>query len=66
MSGVFCLQFWSREILRHTTHDDFKEQLLPAAQKAMLRNPEVILSSQYTHFLVFRCIVYFGILNNKI
>lgn len=36
---------WSHEILRHCNHEDFKEQLLPATQKAMLRNPEVILST---------------------
>ncbi|KAK7087777.1 stalled ribosome sensor GCN1-like [Littorina saxatilis] len=35
----------SKEILRHCSHDDFKGQVLPAAQKAMLRNPEVILST---------------------
>ncbi|GFR94660.1 translational activator GCN1-like, partial [Elysia marginata] len=30
------------ELLRHCSHDEFKDQVLPAAQKAMLRNPEVI------------------------
>uniref|UniRef100_A0A1S4L777 TOG domain-containing protein n=1 Tax=Ixodes scapularis TaxID=6945 RepID=A0A1S4L777_IXOSC len=32
-------------MLRHVTHDDFKGQLLPALQKAMLRNPEIIMES---------------------
>ncbi|XP_005111057.1 eIF-2-alpha kinase activator GCN1 [Aplysia californica] len=32
----------SAELLRHVTHEEFKEQVLPAAQKAMLRSPEVI------------------------
>ncbi|KAK3760896.1 hypothetical protein RRG08_042111 [Elysia crispata] len=30
------------ELLRHCSHEEFKDQILPAAQKAMLRNPEVI------------------------
>ncbi|XP_058803320.1 stalled ribosome sensor GCN1 isoform X2 [Phymastichus coffea] len=29
--------------LRRISHDDFKSQLLPALQKAMLRNPEIII-----------------------
>ncbi|XP_049938173.1 eIF-2-alpha kinase activator GCN1 [Schistocerca serialis cubense] len=33
----------SRPLLRHVTHEEFKQTLLPAMQKAMLRNPEVIL-----------------------
>lgn len=32
-----------RPLLRQLTHDEFKSQLLPAIQKAMLRNPEIIL-----------------------
>ncbi|KAJ8872924.1 hypothetical protein PR048_026540 [Dryococelus australis] len=35
----------SRVLLRHVTHDDFRQQLLPAMRKAMLRNPEVILEA---------------------
>ncbi|XP_034945471.1 eIF-2-alpha kinase activator GCN1 [Chelonus insularis] len=31
--------------LRRLTHDDFENQLLPALQKAMLRNPEIIIQS---------------------
>nr|XP_023696536.1 eIF-2-alpha kinase activator GCN1 [Paramormyrops kingsleyae] len=31
---------WSGSILRHITHGNFREQLLPALQKAMLRSPE--------------------------
>lgn len=31
--------------LRRLTHDDFKDQLLPALQKSMLRNPEIIIDS---------------------
>ncbi|XP_071180493.1 stalled ribosome sensor GCN1-like [Mytilus edulis] len=34
-----------KDILRHCSHDDMKGQILPAAQKSMLRNPEVILES---------------------
>ncbi|XP_055861350.1 eIF-2-alpha kinase activator GCN1-like [Biomphalaria glabrata] len=30
------------ELLRHCTHEDFKDLILPAIQKAMLRNPETI------------------------
>ncbi|CAL7933790.1 unnamed protein product [Xylocopa violacea] len=32
-------------LLRRITHDEFKSQLLPALQKAMLRNPEIIIES---------------------
>ena len=32
-----------RALLRQLTHDEFKNQLLPAVQKSMLRNPEIIL-----------------------
>lgn len=39
-------QVSSRGILRQCTHQDFKEQVLPAVQKAMLRNPEIILGSK--------------------
>ncbi|XP_008548705.1 eIF-2-alpha kinase activator GCN1 [Microplitis demolitor] len=31
--------------LRRLSHDDFKNQVLPALQKAMLRNPEIIIDS---------------------
>lgn len=31
--------------LKRLTHDDFKNQLLPALQKAMLRNPEIIIQT---------------------
>ncbi|KAH9524200.1 translational activator of GCN4 [Bulinus truncatus] len=34
--------FNNTELLRHCTHEDFKELVLPAIQKAMLRNPEII------------------------
>lgn len=33
----------SKPVLMHINHDEFKQQLLPAIQKAMLRNPEIIL-----------------------
>ncbi|KAJ9595704.1 hypothetical protein L9F63_013117, partial [Diploptera punctata] len=33
----------SEALLKHVSHDEFKQQLLPAMQKAMLRNPEIIL-----------------------
>ncbi|KAM0733122.1 Stalled ribosome sensor GCN1 [Formica fusca] len=32
-------------LLRRLTHEEFKTQLLPALQKAMLRNPEIIIES---------------------
>lgn len=35
----------SHPLLARLTHDEFSSQLLPAIQKAMLRNPEVILPS---------------------
>ncbi|CAG5089337.1 Similar to Gcn1: eIF-2-alpha kinase activator GCN1 (Mus musculus) [Cotesia congregata] len=35
----------STPFLRRLTHEDFKNQLLPALQKAMLRNPEIIIDS---------------------
>nr|CAD7392316.1 unnamed protein product [Timema cristinae] len=33
----------SEPLLKHVTHEEFKQFLLPAMQKAMLRNPEIIL-----------------------
>ncbi|XP_046688091.1 eIF-2-alpha kinase activator GCN1-like [Homalodisca vitripennis] len=33
----------ARALLTRVTHDEFRSQLLPAIQKAMLRNPEIIL-----------------------
>jgi hypothetical protein len=35
----------SESLLKHVSHKEFKQQLLPAMQKAMLRNPEIILES---------------------
>ncbi|XP_021942062.1 eIF-2-alpha kinase activator GCN1, partial [Zootermopsis nevadensis] len=35
----------SDSLLKHVSHEEFKRQLLPAMQKAMLRNPEIILES---------------------
>ncbi|XP_046621828.1 eIF-2-alpha kinase activator GCN1 isoform X1 [Neodiprion virginianus] len=32
-------------LLKRVTHDEFKNQLLPALQKAMLRNPEIIIEA---------------------
>ncbi|XP_017884303.1 eIF-2-alpha kinase activator GCN1 [Ceratina calcarata] len=32
-------------LLRRISHEEFKNQLLPAIQKAMLRNPEIIIES---------------------
>lgn len=34
-----------KDILKHCSHDDMKGQIIPAAQKAMLRNPENVLQS---------------------
>lgn len=31
--------------LKRISHDDFKDQMLPALQKAMLRNPEIIIEA---------------------
>jgi hypothetical protein len=35
----------SDSLLKHVSHEEFKQLLLPAMQKAMLRNPEIILES---------------------
>eukprot|EP00105_Crassostrea_gigas_P037138 XP_019921286.1 PREDICTED: eIF-2-alpha kinase activator GCN1 [Crassostrea gigas] len=35
----------SNELLRHLNHAEFKEKVLPALQKAMLRSPEIILEA---------------------
>nr|XP_022338883.1 eIF-2-alpha kinase activator GCN1-like [Crassostrea virginica] len=35
----------SSELLRHINHAEFKDQVLPALQKAMLRSPEIILEA---------------------
>ncbi|XP_052799821.1 eIF-2-alpha kinase activator GCN1-like [Mya arenaria] len=34
-----------RDILRHCSHDTFKSMILPFTQKALLRNPEIILEA---------------------
>ncbi|XP_013411317.1 eIF-2-alpha kinase activator GCN1 [Lingula anatina] len=34
-----------KEFLRHISHEDFKDKILPAVQKAMLRNPEIVLQA---------------------
>ncbi|XP_074643687.1 stalled ribosome sensor GCN1-like [Tubulanus polymorphus] len=34
-----------KHLLRHLNHDDFKKIILPAVQKAMLRNPEIVVES---------------------
>ncbi len=39
----FVWQESSKEILRQVNHDMFKESILPAVDRAMLRNPEIIL-----------------------
>lgn len=33
----------AKALLTRVSHDEFRSQLLPAVQKAMLRNPEIIL-----------------------
>ncbi|XP_029653142.1 eIF-2-alpha kinase activator GCN1 [Octopus sinensis] len=40
-----------QSLLRHVNHEDFNEILLPAAQKATLRNPEIILQA-VEHLLI--------------
>lgn len=35
----------TRPLLRQLSHDDFKELILPALKKSLLRNPEVILEA---------------------
>ncbi|RWS30291.1 Translational activator GCN1-like protein [Leptotrombidium deliense] len=32
-----------QHIVKHMSHDDFKQKILPAIQRAVLRNPEVVL-----------------------
>jgi len=34
-------------LLCHVTHDDFNGLILPAVQKSLLRNPEVVLECKY-------------------
>jgi len=36
----------SGSLLRHVTHSEFKELLLPALQKTMLRSPENAMQSE--------------------
>ena len=33
----------SKALLRHIEHDQFKTLILPAMEKAMLRNPEIVV-----------------------
>lgn len=40
--AVFIIEE-SQPLLKYITHEEFKKSLLPAMQKAMLRNPEIIL-----------------------
>ena len=34
-------------LLCHVTHDDFNSLILPAVQKSLLRNPEIVLECKY-------------------
>ncbi len=34
-------------LLKHVSHDEFKSVLLPAVQKALLRNPEAIAQGEF-------------------
>lgn len=40
---VLYLQKSTQDILRHCSHGTFKDKLWPSTQKALLRNPEIIL-----------------------
>ena len=46
-SILFVLKVHSGSLICHVTHDDFNSLILPALQKALLRNPEVVLESEY-------------------
>ena len=51
MSGLtfnklICLQVNSKWLLCHLTHDEFKNSVLPAVQKAMLRSPENVMQGR--------------------
>jgi len=37
------------ELLRHVTHDEFQSLLLPALDRALLRNPETAIVCKYWH-----------------
>lgn len=41
------LQVSGQDILRHCSHAYFKDKLWPATQKALLRNPEIILEGRF-------------------
>ena len=43
---VVDFQKCGREILRYCTHAIFKTKILPLAQKALLRNPEIIVGGK--------------------
>ena len=43
---AFSCQVHFGPLLCHVTHDDFSSLILPAVQKVLLRNPEVVLESK--------------------
>ena len=47
---TFSCQVHFGPLLCHVTHDDFSSLILPAVQKALLRNPEVVLESKNEWF----------------
>ena len=44
---LWFLQVNISPLLSHVTHDDFSSLILPALQKSLLRNPEVVLESKW-------------------
>jgi len=59
-----------RELVRYVTREEFKETLLPAIDRGMLRNPEIILEGRWpahkciydmTHTWCFLYIYYIGL-----
>ena len=44
------------DILRHCSHATFKDKLWPATQKALLRNPEIILQGILYIIAILTCL----------
>uniref|UniRef100_A0A672PXV9 GCN1 activator of EIF2AK4 n=1 Tax=Sinocyclocheilus grahami TaxID=75366 RepID=A0A672PXV9_SINGR len=55
-----CFQVKSGSMLRHMSHTEFKEQLLPTLQKALLRSPENSMPSE-SRATWFMCVFQTGI-----
>ncbi len=53
VSGVHCILYFifqeqQKYLLRHVSHEEFKSVILPAIDRSMLRNPEIILQGTLT------------------